>query len=185
MTDIVERLRKENSMPGYYGVPKLQEDAADKIETLTTALEEVRDLILGANHSEKRYPIAHAVLTVNTPEIPDSSAVKDHLTTTVEIARLKAEVASDNHAMVKYLVQIDEQAAEIARLKAKVDQMREALDDALDRRGIARRLAARYNDNPARIADLCDSAIDRTGRLLGYVREAARAALTPSQEPRP
>jgi len=73
---------------------------------------------------------------------------------------------------------MEEAADEIARLEAEVKRMREALEDALDRRGIARRLAARYNENPARIADLCDSAIDRTGRLLGYVREEARAAIS-------
>jgi len=32
VTDIVERLRKENSMPPYYGVPKLQDEAAAEIE---------------------------------------------------------------------------------------------------------------------------------------------------------
>lgn len=38
MSDIVERLRKENSMPPYYGVPKIQADAADEIERLRAAL---------------------------------------------------------------------------------------------------------------------------------------------------
>ena len=41
MTDIVERLRKENSMPPYYGPPKLQEDAAARIEQLEAALREI------------------------------------------------------------------------------------------------------------------------------------------------
>ena len=39
MSDIVGRLRKENSMPPYYGPPKLQEDAAAEIERLRAALE--------------------------------------------------------------------------------------------------------------------------------------------------
>ena len=39
MTDIVERLRKENSMPPYYGVPAIQADAAAEIERLRAALD--------------------------------------------------------------------------------------------------------------------------------------------------
>lgn len=34
MSDLVKRLRKENSMLPYYGPPKLQIDAADRIEQL-------------------------------------------------------------------------------------------------------------------------------------------------------
>jgi hypothetical protein len=43
MSDIVERLRKENSMLPYYGPPKLQEEAADRIEQLEAALRELGD----------------------------------------------------------------------------------------------------------------------------------------------
>ena len=43
MSDIVERLRKENSMPPYYGVPKLQDEAAAEIERLRAALEEIAE----------------------------------------------------------------------------------------------------------------------------------------------
>lgn len=38
MSDIVERLRSENSMPPYYGPPKIQVDAADEIERLRAHL---------------------------------------------------------------------------------------------------------------------------------------------------
>lgn len=34
MTDIVERLRTENTLTGYYDPPQLQADAADEIERL-------------------------------------------------------------------------------------------------------------------------------------------------------
>lgn len=34
MTDIVERLRTENTLTGYYDPPQLQEEAADEIERL-------------------------------------------------------------------------------------------------------------------------------------------------------
>jgi hypothetical protein len=39
MTDIVERLRSENSMHPYYGPPKIQMDAAAEIERLRADLE--------------------------------------------------------------------------------------------------------------------------------------------------
>ena len=39
MIDIVERLRSENSMPPYYGPPKIQMDSAAEIERLRAALE--------------------------------------------------------------------------------------------------------------------------------------------------
>lgn len=37
-TDLVRRLRSENSMPPYYGAPKLQVEAAAEIERLRAAL---------------------------------------------------------------------------------------------------------------------------------------------------
>ncbi len=37
-------------------------EAADEIERLRAALEEVRVLVFGANHSEARYPLARAAL---------------------------------------------------------------------------------------------------------------------------
>lgn len=45
MTDIVERLRKENSMPPYYGVPAIQAIAADEIERLRAALRDLLRLV--------------------------------------------------------------------------------------------------------------------------------------------
>lgn len=35
---------------------------ANEIDKLRAALEEVRTLVFGANHSETRYPLAHAAL---------------------------------------------------------------------------------------------------------------------------
>lgn len=43
MNDLVERLRRENSMLPYYGPPKLQEEAADRIEQLEAALRWIND----------------------------------------------------------------------------------------------------------------------------------------------
>jgi hypothetical protein len=37
-----------------------------EVERLRAALEEVRGLVFGANHSEARYPKAHAALKVRT-----------------------------------------------------------------------------------------------------------------------
>ena len=45
-TDLVMRLRSENSMPPYYGVPKLQVEAADEIERLRAALKPFARLFL-------------------------------------------------------------------------------------------------------------------------------------------
>ena len=42
--DIVERLRRENAMPPYYGPPKLQEEAADTITALRADVERLRRL---------------------------------------------------------------------------------------------------------------------------------------------
>ncbi len=56
MSDIVERLR-------YWGISfSLGMEAANEIEKLRAALEEVKPLVLGANHSKDRYPKARAVL---------------------------------------------------------------------------------------------------------------------------
>jgi len=41
------------------------------------------------------------------------------------------------------------------------------------RRNFAKYLATDYLENPLRIADICDTQIDPTGKLLGYVREEA------------
>jgi hypothetical protein len=41
MTDIVDRLRTENSSPPYYGIPKLQADAATEIERLRAVLHRI------------------------------------------------------------------------------------------------------------------------------------------------
>jgi hypothetical protein len=40
--DIVERLRRENAMPPYYGPPKLQEEAADTITALRAEVERLK-----------------------------------------------------------------------------------------------------------------------------------------------
>jgi hypothetical protein len=55
--------------------------------------------------------------------------------------------------------------AELAALKAEPDKLR---------RNFARYLAHDYLKNPTNIADICDESLDKTGALLGYVREAAR-----------
>lgn len=83
-------------------------------------------------------------------------------------------------ADARLIARAPEMAAEIERLTARVEELERALKshDAIDRRRLAARLAARYNANPSRIAELCDGAIDPSGRLLGYVREEARAAIT-------
>jgi hypothetical protein len=44
------------------------------------------------------------------------------------------------------------------------------------RKNFARYLAPAYLENPVEIARICDEEIDRTGKLLGYVREAATEA---------
>ena len=51
-TDLVRRLRSENSMPPYYSVPKLQVEAAAKIERLRLALK----MFMGA-----AYPVADEI----------------------------------------------------------------------------------------------------------------------------
>jgi hypothetical protein len=56
MSDIVERLRICAKFD-----PD-QAEAADEIEKLRAALEEVRPLVLGANQSKDRYPKARAAL---------------------------------------------------------------------------------------------------------------------------
>lgn len=42
------------------------------------------------------------------------------------------------------------------------------------RRNFARYLVPAYLKNPTHIAELCDEMLDRTGTLLGYLREEAR-----------
>jgi len=90
-----------------------------------------------------------------------------------EITRLRAEVASDNHAMVKYLVQIDEQAAEITRLRAEVERLRSASQPIIRVIEDRRAHGGKYVDKPA-------SVIMLEAKLLLDLE----AALTPSQEPR-
>jgi len=41
--DLVKRLREENSFQPYYGVPAIQNEAADRIEALEKALCEIAD----------------------------------------------------------------------------------------------------------------------------------------------
>jgi hypothetical protein len=43
-----------------------RQEATDEIEKLRAALEEVKPLVLGANHSKDRYPKARAVLGEKT-----------------------------------------------------------------------------------------------------------------------
>lgn len=40
-------------------------------------------------------------------------------------------------------------------------------------KGMAANLAQRYKTDPLAVARLCDDELDRSGALLGYVREAA------------
>lgn len=54
-------------------------------------------------------------------------------------------------------------------------QKQEAEIKAL-RQNFARYLTPAYLENPVEIARICDEEIDRTGKLLGYVREAAADA---------
>ena len=57
MSDIVELLRNDMKHSD-----ELCYKAADEIEKLRAALEEVRPLVLGANQSKDRYPKARAAL---------------------------------------------------------------------------------------------------------------------------
>jgi len=43
-------------------------------------------------------------------------------------------------------------------------------------REVAERLVVRYKLDPCGTAALCDETLDRSGALLGYVRDAVRAA---------
>lgn len=67
VTDIVERLRQgiKASNLNDWDFERTEadmEEGADEIERLRAALEEVKDLVFGANHSETRYPLARAAL---------------------------------------------------------------------------------------------------------------------------
>jgi hypothetical protein len=44
-TDIIARLRQEGSFPPYYGVPAIQNDAADEIERLRAENERLREAL--------------------------------------------------------------------------------------------------------------------------------------------
>lgn len=46
--DLVNRLRTQNSMLGYYDAPDIQKEAADRIEQLEYALRSIAEVILGA-----------------------------------------------------------------------------------------------------------------------------------------
>jgi hypothetical protein len=61
----------------------------------------------------------------------------------------------------------EQAAAELQTLRNKADEA-----DKL-RRNFARYLSHDYLKNPANVADICDNSLDKTGALLGYVREAA------------
>jgi hypothetical protein len=66
--DTITALRAE--VQGWKNVNKLLASQVEaqrrEVERLTAALEEVRPLVLGANHPEARYPKAHAALKVRT-----------------------------------------------------------------------------------------------------------------------
>lgn len=49
MTDLVSRLRTENSMMGYYESPAIQIEAADEIERLREALEYLLSEVEGSS----------------------------------------------------------------------------------------------------------------------------------------
>ncbi len=68
----------------------------------------------------------------------------------------------------------------IESLEAANEKAREALGLVMGesrklRRNFAKYLAEYYEDSPVEVAALCDEQLDRTGELLGYVREEAAA----------
>jgi len=64
-----------------------------------------------------------------------------------------------------------------AALKAAIPEAVEAEREKARvlRRNFAEYLVPAYIATPIAIANICDEQLDRTGNLLGYVREAARA----------
>jgi hypothetical protein len=59
-TDIIARLRQEGSFPPYYGVPAIQNDAADEIERLRAENERLRaalDILQAAMVAKKPIPM--------------------------------------------------------------------------------------------------------------------------------
>lgn len=63
-----------------------------------------------------------------------------------------------------------------AELIAKDEALRLAREEADKlRRNMAKYFASAYRVDPAFVAEICDEQIDRTGALLGYVREEVAA----------
>jgi hypothetical protein len=62
----------------------------------------------------------------------------------------------------------------------RIRELEEEVDEAKRvslklRKNYACYLASMYNSFPTRIAEICDTELDPTGELLGYVREEAAA----------
>ena len=47
------------------------------------------------------------------------------------------------------------------------------MDWIKDKKKFAKEIIPFYNSNPVAIADLCDGLLDKSGSLLGYIREYA------------
>ena len=72
--------------------------------------------------------------------------------------------------------QRDGYQATVVKQRAELAAKDEALKDAEKlRRNVARYFASAYRVDPVFVAEICDEQIDRTGTLLGYVREEAAA----------
>ena len=86
---LLERLQKENSMPGFYGPPKIQIDALHALKMLRSGLESAADALFDAGAYDAW---ASARIVLNCPEIPDSSVVKESLIPAALAAWPKADV---------------------------------------------------------------------------------------------
>lgn len=89
-------------------------------------------------------------------------------------------VASEGHGISDlYWSNVPESAEQvrdtfrsIATLRTEIAALRDEPEKL--RRNFAEYLAHKYIKQPSYIAELCDESLDKTGALLGYVREAAR-----------
>lgn len=82
----------------------------------------------------------------------------------VEIERLKEQLAWEEKQGDLWEKMSSDQEAENERLRAELNQLR---------LNMAEYLVQYYQIDPVAVAEDCDERIDRTGALLGYVREAA------------
>jgi len=79
MKDIVQRLRTENTMHGYYDAPSIQEEAADEIERLRAALREYVATVVGAEGVAfiDRMPTAELRLIVDAMSLGEETPFED------------------------------------------------------------------------------------------------------------